>query len=338
VETYLEKSVESVLKQTFSDYELILVDDCSPDGCPSLCDTMAGRDRRVRVIHKPKNEGLGPARNDGLRIARGRYISFVDSDDWVEPDMLETLYGFTEDEKYDLTVCGYRQDFIDATGSIKYSVAVSGSPAKAEDHADSVAEAVVLDSKKLLCFAWNKLYRLSVIRDGNLAFSKQKLIEDVIFNLDYIQSASNLVFTDRPLYHYIRPEKETLSTAHAEDVWDIFRKRFHLFRALLLKNQLYDGALRSSVCNVHIKHVVSVAEKSCASPADKYFAGRCKTCSAMLRDLDTREAIRFGKADTRAQRLMNAVVKTRSAPILLLFAMCLSFAKRKTPFLFDSLK
>ena len=91
VERYLDESVQSVLAQTFPDFELILVDDCSPDLCPQKCDGYANRDPRVRVIHKPENEGLGKARNTGLDAAAGRYVLFMDSDDRITENALEEL-------------------------------------------------------------------------------------------------------------------------------------------------------------------------------------------------------------------------------------------------------
>ena len=90
VEPYLDRCVQSILRQTFRAFELILVDDGSPDGCPAMCDAWAKQDRRIRVLHK-ENGGLSSARNAGLAVATGRYISFVDSDDWIEPQMLEYL-------------------------------------------------------------------------------------------------------------------------------------------------------------------------------------------------------------------------------------------------------
>ena len=101
VEPYLNRCVRSLLEQTYTDVEIILVDDGSPDGCPTLCDAWAGKDARVRVIHKP-NGGLSDARNAGLTVARGEEIAFVDSDDWVDPDMLERLYNQMEETGADL--------------------------------------------------------------------------------------------------------------------------------------------------------------------------------------------------------------------------------------------
>ena len=113
-EQYLEKCVQSVLGQTYEDLEVILVDDGSPDACPAMCDAFAARDSRVRVIHK-ENGGQGSARNRGLDIARGRYIGFVDSDDYIAPDMYEKLYEGLTAADADMCLCDFV--YVDGQGN-----------------------------------------------------------------------------------------------------------------------------------------------------------------------------------------------------------------------------
>lgn len=105
VEKYLDRCVQSILGQTFEDFELILVDDGSPDSCGKMCEDWAGKDSRIKVIHK-KNGGLSDARNAGLDIAQGEYIGFVDSDDYIKPDMYEILVSNLEDCPADIQYVG----------------------------------------------------------------------------------------------------------------------------------------------------------------------------------------------------------------------------------------
>lgn len=106
VELYLRKCVDSILAQTFRSFELILVNDGSPDKCGEICEYYKELDPRVVVIHK-QNGGLSDARNYGIDVAEGRYIGFVDSDDWIEPDMYEALYGLITAHNADIAVCGH---------------------------------------------------------------------------------------------------------------------------------------------------------------------------------------------------------------------------------------
>lgn len=110
VEAYLDDCVKSILEQTFTDFELILVDDGSPDRCPQMCDEWAQRDSRIKVIHKT-NGGLADARNAGIRAANGGYLAFVDSDDWVEPDFLEILHTGIENGAHDMVQCNFHRAY-----------------------------------------------------------------------------------------------------------------------------------------------------------------------------------------------------------------------------------
>lgn len=107
VEKYLPKCIDSILAQTFRDFELILIDDGSPDNCGKICDDYAARDSRIRVIHQ-ENAGVSAARNAGLDIACGTYLGFVDSDDWIEPEMYETMIATAKEKQVDVVVCGIK--------------------------------------------------------------------------------------------------------------------------------------------------------------------------------------------------------------------------------------
>lgn len=106
VENYLNQCLESIVKQTYSNLEILLVDDGSPDRCPEICDEWARREKRVRAIHK-RNGGLSDARNAGLALAQGELVMFVDSDDWIAPEMAEKMLEAMEREEADMVICQY---------------------------------------------------------------------------------------------------------------------------------------------------------------------------------------------------------------------------------------
>ena len=112
VEKYLERSVRSILKQSYDNLEVILVDDGSPDNCGNICDALAKEDKRIRVIHK-ENGGLSDARNAGLDIATGDYIVFVDSDDHISPDFIDILMKEVDENDADVAMCSYKETSAD---------------------------------------------------------------------------------------------------------------------------------------------------------------------------------------------------------------------------------
>jgi len=106
VEQYLHRCVDSILSQTYDNFELILIDDGSPDGCPAICDEYTKNDSRVHVIHQV-NQGLAEVRNVGVKQAHGEYIAFIDSDDFVSPNYIETLYSGVVDYDADISICSF---------------------------------------------------------------------------------------------------------------------------------------------------------------------------------------------------------------------------------------
>ena len=192
---YLPKFMDSILGQTYRDFELILVDDGSADGSAETCDQQAARDERVRLFHKP-NGGLSSARNLGIEQARGEYIIFPDPDDWVELDYLEKLLSIRERNGADLSICGHF-DHID--GKIR----VWNAGAKERVLNTEEAMNMLMRPNAYCGYAWNKLYRMDVIREHDLRFDTELgMMQDLHFAVRYFQYCKTVAYDPVPLYHY----------------------------------------------------------------------------------------------------------------------------------------
>lgn len=191
VERYLRECLDSILAQTFADWECILVDDGSPDGCPQLCDEYAARDARFRVIHRA-NGGLSAARNSGLREARGAYIGFIDSDDWIAPQMFERLYQLITEYDADMAQVGICKEYVGFSHPKSH-----------------VKQVTVLDRKRItreiVCgkripnSVCHKLFRQEVI---NADFPEGKVFEDMAVLNRWVRDIRTAVLAPDPLYHY----------------------------------------------------------------------------------------------------------------------------------------
>lgn len=193
VEDYLDRSVRSIVSQTYSNLEIILVDDGSPDSCPLICDKWAQKDERIRVIHK-ENGGLSDARNAGLEIASGTYIGFVDSDDWIAPEMYEKLLSAIQKDASDIAACGVEMVWEDGAPSRIMTQATCCLLDKEE------AQAELLSEKKLKHPVWYKLYRRDAIKD--ILFEKGKYHEDVFWSYQAIGRAEKVSIIDYIGYYY----------------------------------------------------------------------------------------------------------------------------------------
>lgn len=194
VEPYLDKCVSSIVGQTYKDLEIILVDDGSPDRCPEICDAWAEKDSRIKVIHK-KNGGLSDARNVGIAAANGEYIGFVDSDDYISPDMYELLHRRIVDDDCDIAACGFREFFIE---SQEYYEDKSNNYNCFFDTTDAMED--LLRNKTLRTMVWNKLYSRDLLE--GILFEVGKLHEDEFFTYRVIDRSSKVSFISNPLYYY----------------------------------------------------------------------------------------------------------------------------------------
>ncbi|RBP03157.1 glycosyltransferase [Rossellomorea aquimaris] len=202
VEPYINKCIDSILAQTFTDFELILVNDGSPDNCGRICDEYANKDSRIKVIHK-ENGGLSEARNVGLDTARGNYIGFVDSDDWIEPDMYELLHSISENNKCDIASC---------TSIIHYNdKVVKNGLHPLTIYNKEEALKTMLIGKLYDEVVWTKLIKRDLIRD--IRFPVGLIYEDTAFTYKLIHKAEKVCCIGQAKYHYIKRENSTMDQA-----------------------------------------------------------------------------------------------------------------------------
>lgn len=199
VEEYVGKAIESILAQTFTDFEFLIVDDGTPDRSGEICDAYAKNDHRIRVIHK-ENGGAPSARNTAIDIAQGEYVYFLDSDDWAEPQMLADMYELAEKHQAQLVVCGFYIDTYCGQNHLSEKICVDDRVFT--DAKDFREEAYRYFDRNMLYTPWNKLYRMDVIRQYGLYFPKT-LWDDFPFNLSYLDHVESVVFSTNAYYHFI---------------------------------------------------------------------------------------------------------------------------------------
>lgn len=262
VEQYLEKCIKSICRQSYSNLEIILVDDGSPDHCGEICESWKQEDDRIRVIHK-ENGGLSDARNAGIEIATGEYLVFIDSDDYIHPNMIEYLYQACEQNQAEIAVCEYK------------SVSDAYEP---DLQKQQVVEHIVLDTpdKKLeyqyekkidVCtVAWNKIYRRRLFE--NVRYPKGKIHEDEFTTYKLFYTAQRIVYIPLELYYYVQRsnsimgegfQKKTLYRLDAyEEKLDFYqehgeqesyRKVLRLYKIMLV---LYYKQVQQSDMDIHL--------------------------------------------------------------------------------------
>jgi len=227
VEKYLPRCITSLRNQTLQNIEIILVDDASSDSSPVICDKMAKEDSRIKVIHKA-NEGAGMARNAALEIATGEYIGFVDSDDFVETDMFESLMYKAEKYGSDLVISGVL--FVDGNMFSEKGECVCKIYFDKDTHFETEEELKKLrmgivgalpedaDDSKYGMSIWKNLFRHEIIKKNNIVFQSERemLSEDALFMIDYISCIKKATGISDTFYNYCRNE-DSISKSYKKD-------------------------------------------------------------------------------------------------------------------------
>lgn len=248
VEPYVKRCIDTVLNQTYKNIEIIIVDDGSTDNSGKICDEYKNKDNRVIVIHK-ENGGLSDARNTGIENCKGKYIVFVDSDDYIETTMVEKLYNDIKSSNADISICGIyvsENDTIKEKVTPKKSFSISGNTKYDYIYNEYSLQTIV---------AWNKLYKRSIFK--KIRYEKGRVHEDEIIICDILNNAKKISYMLEPLYYYIkRPGSISMrfSINSYNDMVYALEKRYNFFNTIEYDKGGLDTLIRE---RIHLGEVVS---------------------------------------------------------------------------------
>lgn len=227
------KCVDSIISQTYENWELWLIDDGSSDNSPLLCDEFASCDERIKVVHK-KNGGVSSARNIGIKEAEGDYILFADSDDYLEPDALEKLIKEAKREKADVVICGFCYRIIDNGGCIR------NVPCRyfAGNNRELLNQCFTeMFWKDLFNPPWNKLIKRKVIEQSRVRFNEEiSILEDLSFSLQILGACEKIVVLQDTLYNYVFKSQDNLVNKFHPNFLDALKYLDGCLAEYILKN------------------------------------------------------------------------------------------------------
>ena len=243
VEAYIGRALECILKQTERSWELIVVDDATPDGSALIAERAAAGDARIRVVHHERNLGLSGARNTGISQARGEYVWICDPDDTYESDVLSRARHILGRSHADVCLFGYCEEYYDESGAFMYR---NDLPLEAGEYLspqDWHSLVIAWESSTHFGYAWNKIYRRACIDEGSCSYENVRLIEDVLFNVEFFARTRSVVVLDGTPYHYAKRKGSSLTNANAygaREYFDLHVRRVSALRDLLCSWDVLD--------------------------------------------------------------------------------------------------
>lgn len=267
VEEYLPRCLNSLTNQTLHNIEIILVDDGSPDNSSTICDNYMRADKRIKVIHK-QNSGLGYARNSGLDIATGKYVAFVDSDDYVDLNMYKTLFIEAERTNSDAAFCGFKVEMDKnkwfESHEVNEDQCWEGKYIKKFMY-DMIASGAGIKKERIYQMSvWHAIYRRKIIKENNILFPSEREVvsEDLPFHIDFLTNASRIYYSNKHFYYYCLNKSSLTATFRIEKYLGYSKLR----KLLLLKNKdieyrnrvnrLYVGYCRGYCYNLQKSEII----------------------------------------------------------------------------------
>jgi glycosyltransferase involved in cell wall biosynthesis len=336
-ERYLLEAAGSVLRQTYKDFELILVDDASPDACGTFCEVLQKKDGRVKALHQAENGGLSRARNAGLDAAQGYYVCFVDADDEISETLLESIHRSLIDNPAQAVMFGMREEYCTADGSVK-SVHEIKCPPMALRGDKLRREIIKIEAASLYGYACNKAYELDFINQRKLRFEVVPLIEDIRFNVAFFMQADSLNCLGTAPYHYKKRGGESLTAKFAPNYYALHMERVRLLKEQYQNWGMYDLEVKQTLGAVYVRFVLSALQRNCDKRAHMSHAARKNFVRELMKSEFYRELVPFANPQGKTARTVAALLRSKNETALLALGRAVYTVERRLPFLFARAK
>lgn len=335
VEKWVRRAVQTLQEQTFGDWELIIVDDGSPDNTGIICDEAAAEDARIRVIHQ-QNCGAAGARNNAIAIARGEYLYFMDADDWCESTMLADMHAFAQANNLQLVVTGFYIDTYYGEGQF-YREQRNAPDVVYASQREFRQNAVKLFDAQLLYAPWNKLYRRDYLAENNILFPAT-FWDDLPFNLEVVRNVERVGCIDGHYYHFLRAREESENTRYRADMYDKREEEHGWMTSLFAEWGIDDPEVREFLARRYAERLVgcveNVTNKNCTLTA----AQKKAEIARMIRTPQAREALAQARPRTAMMRAILLPMKWGNATLTKAESSFISWVKQNNTNLFARLK
>ena len=337
VEKYIKDAIESVLNQTYKNFELIIVDDNTKDKSITIANHYASRDHRLKIYKTPENVGLAKARNFGMQYIKGKYILFMDSDDTIPPETLDKYVGCAEKFSPDFIIAGYTDLFLTQKEKLKSS-ATTLIPLKVYENNRIKEMFAYFDLITVARFACNKFYKTSFLQEHKLQFEKLEPVEDICFNLNVFNHAKSLATLNFSLYNYFhRKTKKTLSEIYDDTLFEKYKTRLNRIVDMHKNWKINSYKNYDLIYTVYFRLILSVFTKILK---DKHLKKdeKNKLIRGIIKDSDTQYCISNIAKPSRSIKIFIGLLKKERIFLIKLFILTISFIKTNFAPLYSKLR
>lgn len=314
-EPYLAAALGDLRDQLFTDWEAIVVNDCSPDGSLAIAQQFAAADARIRVVSHEVNQGLSAARNTGLAAAQGRYVWFPDPDDRYDFTFLQSVFNSLQQHEAPVVMVGHVEEFYDASGKVERVQEFTFSQESAHLGKTKLRKHVLEFEKGThYGYAWNKVYACSYLQQGGFAFTEDlPLIEDIEFNIRVFQDLPGLNVIGAPLYRYAKREAGNLTNKFVPRYYEVHRTRIEMLRNQLDSWGLLDANAKATLGALYARYILSALERNKQNESGMSHAAQKEWLQGVFADELFSELVPCAQADSQALRLCLKPLQQRNA-------------------------
>lgn len=339
VEKYISRAIESILAQTYADWELIVVDDCTPDQSAQIAESYAARDARVRVLHHRENRGLSPARNTGMDAASGEFIWFMDPDDSVDANLLEAVYASLQKNPAQYVLFGLHEEYYNKDGQLSYTHTICPKEQLFKDQTEMRRQMIYLEQQTLYGYAWNKFYDLSYLRKLNLRYSNVKLIEDIKFNVEYCMDIERMNILGIAPYHYAKRMEGNLTNRFVPDYFALHRDRISMIFEQYTYWGLCTQEVRQILGSLYGRYILSALQRNCDKRSGMTHAERYKWCRGLFGQGLFNELIPCARAaDSKSLAFALVFLRWKKTVCCLAMGRGIYIAREKLPMIYSKVK
>ena len=334
-ENYLDKALKSILNQTFKNFELILIDDCSSDRSYIICKNYADKDNRIKLLRNDINLGVAKTRNRALNNISGRYLTFLDSDDYIEVNLLETVYHLLVNEKIDLLKYSCKEEYVNENEQVVYSKICQVENCFLNNKIEIQNKIINMEKIPLFGYLCNSFYKIDIIKENKILFNEKCTVnEDFAFNINYVLYIKNLYCIDFLGYHYMKRKNNSLSTRKQDNYYELHIMKIKSFLDMCNKNDNLTQKNKEIIYWMYTRYIYSTIERNLSS----------KDClmdliSSIKMDEIYRQFLLVDFQDiTVKQKIMIYILKKKKARTLIDFVKFVSWIKNKLPIFFAKIK